>query len=100
MALKKCLAVFLISLFFWPLIPLVNAGGPDEPLKEHPWEEVKSVLPPRTENPELITLVNSIYFFSVSSSQPNLLILVVEKKCQEVVKKELSAKKESLPRKK
>jgi len=100
MTLRKCLTAFLILLFFWPLIPLVNASGPEEPLKEHPWEEVKSVLPPNIEKPDLVPSGYNAYFFSVSPFHPGLFILVVEKKCQEVVKKDLSAKTVSLPRKK
>jgi hypothetical protein len=83
-----------------PLVPLVNAGGPEVPMEEHPWEEVKSVLPPRFQNPELTPSVRSIYFFSVSPLHISLFMLVVEQNYQEVVKKDLSAKTMSLPRKK
>jgi hypothetical protein len=100
MTWKRWLITFLIFLFFFPLIPLVNAGGPDIPFEEHPWEEVKSTLPPKSENPELVPTVNSIYFFSVSPVHSAFFVLVVEKKCQGEVKKEQSAKTVSLPRKK
>ncbi len=100
MAWKKCLTAFLIFLLLFSFVPMVNAEGPDKPLEEHPWEEVKSVTPPKFESPELVTNAIETYFFSVSPFCSGIFMLVVEKKCQGEVRKEQSAITVSLPRKK
>lgn len=99
MTFRKWLVAFLILLFLSPLIPLVYAGpGPNEPMLEHPWDEVKS-NPTIIKHPYSVPVPNSVYFYSVLPYNSGVFMLVVEKK-QEVVKKDLSVKNISLPRKK
>ena len=99
MTFRKWLVAFLILLFLSPLILTVHAGpGPNEPVPEHPWDEVKSV-PTIVKQPYSMPVLENTYFFSVLPFNSGVLVLVVEKK-QEVVKKELSVKNYSLPRKK
>lgn len=99
MTFRKWLVAFLILLFLSPLIPAVYAGpGPNEPLLEHPWDEVKS-NPTIIKHPYSVPIPNSVYFYSVLPYNSGAFILVVEKE-QEVVKKDLSVKNYSLPRKK
>lgn len=99
MTYKKCLIVFLIFLFFFSLAPLLNAGGPNTPFEDHPWEEVKRSSYPHNGNRVVVSTVKNIYFFSLLPFQPNL-VIVVERKSQEEIKEEQSAKTVSLPRKK
>jgi hypothetical protein len=99
MTFRKWLVAFLILLFLSPLILTVHAGpGPNEPVPEHPWDEVKS-NPTIIKQPYSVPVRNSVYFYSVLPYNSGVFILVVEKK-QEVVKKDLSVKNYSLPRKK
>lgn len=99
MTFRKWLVAFLILLFLSPLILTVQAGpGPNQPVPEHPWDEVKSV-PTIVKQPYSVRALGNTYFYSILPYKTGVLVLVVEKK-QEVVKKELSVKNYSLPRKK
>ena len=99
MTFRKWLVAFLILLLFSPLILTVHAGpGPNEPVLEHPWDEVKS-NPTIIKHPYSIPVPSNVYFYSVLPYNSGAFILVVEKK-QEVIKKDLSVKNYSLPRKK
>ena len=98
MTFKKWLVAFLILLFIFLLTTLVYAGPGDEPVKEHPWDEVKS-NPTIIKQPYSVPVLVNTYFYSVLPFNSGVFILVVEKK-QEVVRKDLSVKNISLPRKK
>ena len=102
MTSRKCLAVFLILLLFFPLVPLVYAGGPDTPVREHPWEEVKKEFPPPKPERHEFLEVDLIcpYFSGPSIHFPNIMILVMEKDFQEEIKKDCTEITRTLPRKK
>ncbi|MDH4222304.1 MAG: hypothetical protein OEV55_02065 [candidate division Zixibacteria bacterium] len=99
MTSRKCLAVFLILLFFLPFVPLANAGGPDKPMLDHPWEEVKKDFPPKPVKPQFILPegISSILMLSPGYF-PNLIVPVVKISCKEEVKKDCSEITRSLPR--
>jgi hypothetical protein len=99
MTFRKWLVAFLILLFLSPSILTVHAGpGPNELVLEHPWDEVRA-NPTVVKQPYSVPVRSSVYFYSVLPYNSGAFILVVEKK-QEVVKKDLSVKNISLPRKK
>lgn len=100
MTFRKWLVAFLIFLFLSPLILTVHAGpGPNEPVPEHPWDEVQS-SPFIINQPHAVPVLVHTYFFSILPFNSGIIIPVVVEKKQEVVKKDLSAKNFSLPRKK
>ena len=103
MTSRKCLAVFLILLLFFPLVPLVYAGGPDAPVREHPWEEVKKGFPPPKKHVrhELLEVDEICPYFTGSPIYyPSVLRLVINKDLLEEIKIGCSAITRSLPRKK
>jgi hypothetical protein len=101
MILRNCLTPLLILLLFSPLIPLIYAGdGPNAPVLEHPWEEVKRPQSTITRNSDLTPFIKQVYLFSVPLLNSGVIIVVVKEKSQEVVNKDMSVKNVSLPRKK
>jgi hypothetical protein len=101
MTLRKCLTPFLILFIFSVSVPLVYAGGgPNDPVLEHPWEELRRAQPTITRNPDLTPSIHQIYLFSIPLFNSGVIILVVKEKNQEVVNKDVSVKNVSLPRKK
>ena len=101
MTLRKCLTPFLILLIFSFSVPLVYAGdGSNIPVLEHPWEEVERTQPPVIRNTDLAPSIKQFYLFSVPLLNSGVIIVVVKEKSQEVVKKDVSVKNVSLPRKK
>jgi hypothetical protein len=101
MTFKKWLAAFLILLLLLPLAPLAFGGpGPNQPVNEHPWDEVHSILPTIIKHQQTYTTLNKVYFYSVLPFNSGVFMLVVGEKKQELVKKDLSVKNFSLPRKK
>jgi|GEM_PF-2368908 len=101
MTFRKWLVAFLILLFLSPLIPLVYAGpGPNTPVLEHPWDDVHSISPTIVKQQYTLPTLNKVYFYPVLPFNSGVFMLVVGEKKQEVVKKDLSVKNLSLPRKK
>ena len=101
MTFRKWLVAFLILLFLSPFIPTVYAGpGPNEPVPEHPWDDVNYVPPTIIKQQHIYPALNKVYFYSVLPFNSSVFMLVVGDKKQEVVKKDLSVKKVSLLRKK
>jgi hypothetical protein len=101
MTFKKWLVVLLIFLLVLPLFPLAFAGpGPNQPVNEHPWDEVHAIAPTIVKQQQTYPALNKVYFYSVLPFNSSIFMLVVGEKKQEVVKKDLSVKNFSLPRKK
>jgi hypothetical protein len=101
MTFRKWLVAFLILLFLSPLIPLAYAGpGPNVPVLEHPWDDVHSISPTIVKQQHIYPALNKVYFYSVLPFNSSVFMLVGGDKKQEVVKKDLSVKNLSLPRKK
>jgi len=101
MTFKKWLVALLILLLVLPLIPPAFAGpGPNQPVDEHPWDEVHAITPTIIKHQQTYTASNKIYFYSILPFNSSVIVLVVGEKKQEVVTKDLSVKNLSLPRKK
>jgi hypothetical protein len=100
MTLRKCLTPFLILLIFSFSVPLVYAGGPNKPVIEHPWEECYSQHPTIIRNQDQTLSIKQVYLFSTPLFNSGVIFVVVKEKSQEAVKKDVSVKNVSLPRKK
>jgi len=101
MTFKKWLVALVTLLLVLPLIPLAFAGpGPNQPVDEHPWDEVHAITPTIIKQQQTYPALNKLYFYSVRTFNSSVIILVVGEKKQEVVTKDLSVKNLSLPRKK
>jgi len=100
MTSRKCLTPFLILLIFSFSVPLVYAGGPNKPVIEHPWEECYSQHPTIIRNQDQALSIKQVYLFSTPLFNSGVIFVVVKEKSQEAVKKDVSVKNVSLPRKK
>jgi hypothetical protein len=100
MTLRKCLTPFLILLIFSFSVPLVYAGGPNKPVIEHPWEECYSQHPTIIRNQDQTLSIKQVYLFSTPLLNSGVIVVVVKEKIPEVIKKDVSVKNVSLPRKK